>query len=413
MNSQIILAKNIRIDREYKNVLSYNHDEMLALVSKNKVVEANDYSFIRQSKNSISTNFTYEQCLEANYMAFRNKDYSNKWFFAWIDDVIWKGDKCTEIRFTVDAWSTYFGEWTPQRCFVIRHHVNDDTIGINTVNENLDVGEVVEEQESEDVSLSEFYYIGVLSSWNVETKKQFAGISVYNKQIYGNQLYLFDTTNAPDTTGFKDLISFLIETNSDGHIADIDSIFIIPASLVKASDLEEHIFATSPQESKFYTLKYTFEAETYNTQIDKRHSFSDYTPKNNKLFCYPYNYLLITNNAGNYNILKYEDFSTEKVNLETQMAIGVGNSIRLVPRKYKKQDYAIDEAISLCKYPTCGWSADAYTNWLTSQAVNIPTRLVMGTASSLQSAEPVSSGLSIAGNIARNNRRFLYSFTYA
>ena len=262
MNSQIILAKNIRVDREYKNVLSYNHDEMLALVSKNKVAEANDYSFIRQSKNSISTNFTYEQCLEANYMAFRNKDYSNKWFFAWIDDVIWKGDNCTEIRFTVDAWSTYFGEWTPQRCFVIRHHVNDDTIGINTVNENLDVGEVVEEQESEDVSLSEFYYIGVLSSWNVETKKQFAGISVYNRQIYGNQLYLFDTTNAPDTTGFKDLIAFLIETNSDGHIADIDSIFIIPASLVKVSDLEEHIFATSPQESKFYTLKYTFEAET-------------------------------------------------------------------------------------------------------------------------------------------------------
>lgn len=413
MDSQIILAKNIRVDREYKNVLSYNHDEMLALVSKNKVVEANDYSFIRQSKNSISTNFTYEQCLEANYMAFRNKDYSTKWFFAWIDDVIWKGDKCTEIRFTVDAWSTYFGEWTTQRCFVIRHHVNDDTIGINTVNENLDVGEVVEEQESEDVSLSEFYYIGVLSSWNVETKKQFSGISVYNRQIYGNQLYLFDTTNAPDTTGFKDLIAFLIETNSDGHIADIDSIFIIPASLVKASDLEEHIFSTSPVESKFYTLKYTFEAETYNTQIDKRHSFSDYTPKNNKLFCYPYNYLLITNNAGNYNILKYEDFSTAKVNLETQMAIGVGNSIRLVPRKYKKQDYAIDESISLCKYPTCGWSADAYTNWLTSQAVNIPTRLVMGTASSMQSAEPVSAGLSIAGNIARNNRRFLYSFTYA
>ena len=413
MDSQIILAKNIRVDREYKNVLSYNHDKMLALVVKNKVTEANDYSFIRQSKNSISTNFTYEQCLEANYMAFRNKDYSNKWFFAWIDDVIWKGDKCTEIRFTIDAWSTYFGEWTTQRCFVIRHHVNDDTIGINTVNENLDVGEVVEEQESEDVSLSEFYYIGVLSSWNVETKKQFAGISVYNKQIYGNQLYLFDTTNAPDTTGFKDLIAFLIETNSDGHIADIDSIFIIPASLVKASDLEEHIFATSPQKSKFYTLKYTFEAETYNTQIDKRHSFSDYTPKNNKLFCYPYNYLLITNNAGNYNILKYEDFSTAKVNLETQMAIGVGNSIRLVPRKYKKQDYAIDEAISLCKYPTCGWSADAYTNWLTSQAVNVPTRLVMGTASSMQSAEPVSAGLSIAGNIARNNRRFLHSFTYA
>ena len=143
MNSQIILAKNIRVDREYKNVLSYNHDEMLALVSKNKVVEANDYSFIRQSKNSISTNFTYEQCLEANYMAFRNKDYSNKWFFAWIDDVIWKGDKCTEIRFTIDAWSTYFGEWTRQRCFVIRHHVNDDTIGINTVPENIETGEYI------------------------------------------------------------------------------------------------------------------------------------------------------------------------------------------------------------------------------------------------------------------------------
>ena len=148
MNSKILLVKNIHIDRQYTNVLSYSEAQMLELCQANLVAQADNYSFLRPT-GSIMAGFTYSQCLQANYIAFQNPDYSNKWFFAWIDDVIYKGDKNTEITFTVDAWSTWFDKWQKKTCFINRQHTNDDTIGLHTIPENLDVGEVVQEKFDE------------------------------------------------------------------------------------------------------------------------------------------------------------------------------------------------------------------------------------------------------------------------
>lgn len=168
MNSKLILAKNIRMDRSYTNVLSYSEQEMISLLTSNShlVATADDYSFIRQN-GTIMCGFTYSQCLQANYIAFQNPDYSNKWFFAWIDDVIYKGDRNTEIKFSVDAWATWFSNWTSKACFVIREHTNDDTIGNNLVDENIGFGDVVEEDETVDTSYTNAfgYWVGITSSW--------------------------------------------------------------------------------------------------------------------------------------------------------------------------------------------------------------------------------------------------------
>ena len=140
LNSQIILCKGIKIDRNYKNTLSYNTQNMLSLCEANKIAKRTNYSFIR-ANNSILVDFRYQDCLLANYIAFQNPDYSNKWFFAWIDDVNYKNDSTTELKFTVDAWSTWWSDWIAKQCFVLREHVNSDAIGEHTVPENLETGE--------------------------------------------------------------------------------------------------------------------------------------------------------------------------------------------------------------------------------------------------------------------------------
>lgn len=140
MNSKILLVKNIKIDREYTNVLSYSEIQMLELCQANLVAQADNYSFLRTS-GSIMVAFTYSQCLQANYIAFQNPDYSNKWFFAWIDDVIYKGNENTEITFTIDAWSTWFSKLQVTQSFVVREHVIQDIAGKYTQPENLEVGE--------------------------------------------------------------------------------------------------------------------------------------------------------------------------------------------------------------------------------------------------------------------------------
>lgn len=194
LNSKIIIAQNIKLDRQYVNVLSYTETQMLNLVTANQVASANNYSFIRPT-NSIHVQIPYADCLKSNYMAFQNPDYSNKWFFAWIDEVIYKSDNSCELTYTIDSWSTWFDKWIPQTCYINRQHTNNDTIGANTVPENLDVGEVIQETQIEDISLSEFYWVAVMSAWDSESKKQFNGITVYNRQVFGKQILLFNASS--------------------------------------------------------------------------------------------------------------------------------------------------------------------------------------------------------------------------
>lgn len=389
MNSKIILSKNIHIDKQYTNVLSYSESDMLNLCTNQShlVAQANDYSFLRPT-GSIMAGFTYEQCLQANYIAFQNPDYSNKWFFAWIDDVIYKGDKNTEITFTIDAWSTWFDYWQKKTCFINRQHTNNDTIGLHTVPENLDVGEVIQESITEDLAYgNEFgYWIAVASNWTIkdgsdgteilESNKgtQYSGITVYDNTVFGTRLFFFNITSL---SSFTDLVLLLLRTNSDGHIEDVQNIFILPDVAIEVSKLTQHIASVGGQSFSFYTMNYDLTPEKFNTVINKINAFSDYTPKNNKCFVYPYNYLFVSNNQGSNNIYKYEDFNTENCVFENQFSIAIGGSGRIVPKNYKGMATNDDEALALGKYPTCAWSSDAFTNWLTQNSVNMATSLAI------------------------------------
>lgn len=426
MNSKILLVKNIHIDRQYTNVLSYSEAEMLELCQANLVAQADKYSFLRPT-GSIMAGFTYAQCLQANYIAFQNSDYSNKWFFAWIDDVIYKGDKNTEITFTVDAWSTWFDKWQKKTCFINRQHTNNDTIGLHTIPENLDVGEVVQESITEDLVYGNYfgYWIAVASNWKIkdgssgaellESDKgtQYAGITVYDNTVFGTQLFFFHIT---DLSSFADLVLLLLRTNADGHIEDVQNIFILPDVAIDQSKLQNHSAKVISDENtfSFYTMSYDMLPEKFNTEIDKITSFSDYTPKNNKCFVYPYNYLFVSNNQGSNNIYKYEDFNTEKCIFENQFSIAIGGSGRIVPKNYKGMATNDDEALALGKYPTCAWSSDAFTNWLTQNSVNMAVSLgltagaVATTIATGGATAPVLAGavMSVAGNIGNTIGQF-------
>ena len=426
MNSKILLVKNIHIDRQYTNVLSYSEKQMLELCQANLVAQADNYSFLRPT-GSIMAGFTYAQCLQANYIAFQNPDYSNKWFFAWIDEVIYKGDRNTEITFTVDAWSTWFDKWTKKVCFINRQHVNDDTIGLHTIPENLDVGEVVQESITEDIAYGNNlgYWIAVASNWKIkdgssgtellESDKgtQYSGITVYDNTVFGTQLFFFHITKL---SSFADLVSLLLRTNADGHIEDVQNIFILPEVAIDQSKLQSHSAKVISDENtfSFYTMSYDMSPEKFNTVINKITTFSDYTPKNNKCFVYPYNYLFVSNNQGSNNIYKYEDFNTENCVFENQFSIAIGGSGRIVPKNYKGMATNDDEALALGKYPTCAWSSDAFTNWLTQNGVNMAVSLgltagaIAGTIATGGATAPALAGavMSVAGNIGNTIGQF-------
>lgn len=140
-NTEIIVATGIKLDKTYKNVLDYDNEKMLSLLEENVIYHGYDFSFIRNiEKNAISVNgVSYNDLLYANYFAYKNTDYADKWFFCFIDSIEYVSDKTTRIYFTVDVHTTWWENWTKTKCYVEREHPVDDTLGANTLVENINV----------------------------------------------------------------------------------------------------------------------------------------------------------------------------------------------------------------------------------------------------------------------------------
>ena len=228
---------------------------------------------------------------------------------------------------------------------------------------------------------------------------------MYDNTVFGEKLYLFDIT---ELSSFSNLALFILRTNTDGHIEDVNNIFIIPNVAITPSQLVSHNATVGGQSFTWYTLNYDMTPTKFNTTINKRHNFSNFTPKNNKCFVYPYNYLFVSNNNGSNNIYKYEDFTSENCIFENQFSIAIGGSGRLVPKNYKNMITNDDESLPTGKYPTCAWSSDAFTNWLTQNGVNLVASIALtagGVATAIATGGatlPIVAGAitSVAGTVA-------------
>lgn len=389
-NSQVILAKNIKIDRSYKNVLTYTESQMLSLCQTNAIYSNNTYEFLKENESPIYVGCNYSTAIQANYIAFQNPNFSNKWFFGFIDRVEYNSVDSVMIHYTVDVFATWFDYWSKLPCYVIREHTNDDTIGENTIDENLNVGEIVAENEIEVNFIDRDCYVCVATNWDISyTNGQggsigigYNGVSAYNKNVFGQLLCFFDLSES----GLYNLEHFLFITNSEGHIEDLHDMFIVPKSIFGENDLEqknvtyESSLFSDPVLCGYKELRYDSQkafTPFYDTvDVPNINAYSDYTPKNNKCFVYPYNYITITNNIGSQNIYKYEDFNDMDVSFLIEIALSIGMSGRIIPIEYRGQTNNIDESLTLAKFPTCSWSSDSYTNWLTDNAVNIAQQVL-------------------------------------
>ena len=356
-NSRIILAHNIKMDRSYKNVINYTEVQMVSLCEANVTAQATDFTFIRDD-NSILVPFNYATCLDSNYLAFQNPSYSNKWFFAWIDKVKYKNDGTTQIDYTIDIFSTWFSYVTTKPCIVIREHVNNDTVGANTVPEGLETGEYICNQhvidDAMDELTSELMYVlsttlDLSPSPSSVTKFSQAGVRKYNGIASGCVYYPLFTTSE---------LSIVLNAVADkGQIDGINGLFMAPKIFLGSATGPEMPQGDAPV--------------TYNNSISKMTTLQGYSPKNKKLLCYPYNYLLASNNNGSSYIYNYEDFSDGSCNFKIDMAITPGCSIRMIPKNYKGIAENDEYGINMGKLPICSYPVDMYTNWLTQNSINI------------------------------------------
>lgn len=366
-------------------------DEANQLTFSNATAQYNYFNSL--PKRSVD-NFTYQrkdgtirfgahfdELIYYNYVMYRNDNYSNKWFFAYITGMEYLNDNVTAISIKTDVYQTWMFDLTYKRTFIEREHVNDDTKGLHTYPEGLELGEMVQNSSTtfepnktvwtsgHSAKLNNKYMIVFqvtelpTGSYGIDKPHQ------YNSVYSG--LFFFGVTTPADATSI--IYKYAGETKSDAIVA----IFIAPTSFFDGCQFS-NISTSYGDVTVYYPVDSTGVSgmSDNNYSINRPATLNGYTPKNNKLFCYPFSYISIDNNAGECIVERYENFSTSATpSYYMGGSLGQGCSIKLSPIGYKGQQAGAEnyqESITCMKYPICGWASDYYTNWLTQNAMNIP-----------------------------------------
>lgn len=371
-------------------------DETNQLTFASKTAQYNYFSAL--PKLSVD-NFTYQRkdgtiryganfddIIQYNYVMYRNEAYSNKWFYAYITGMEYLNDNVTAISIKTDVFQTWQFDLTYKRTFVEREHVNSDTIGSHTIDEGLELGDYVINTSTtikpnmtvldyDDVAITGlkfpiFFQVSELAS----------GISIATSQWNQGYNGVFSGLYYFAVTSYSNARSIIERYDSQGKGDAIVAIFLAPVEFLqnakKFGELGFNIYIPND------TGRPTNLINT--TTVSRPSTLNGYTPKNNKMFTYPFSYVYGTNNTGIDATFRYEDFESATPKFMMAGALGQGCTTKLCPVSYKKYTSnaeVFEYGMTGAKYPICAWSSDYYTNWVTQNAVNMNIGVASGVLS--------------------------------
>lgn len=369
--------------------------------NKNQINFANtttQYNYFFGLNKIGATNFSYQRkdstirypahidsIRHYNYVMYRNDNYSNKWFYAFIEEMEYLNDSTTLIKIKTDVYQTWQFDLTFKRCFVEREHVNNDTIGKHTLDEGLPTGEPI-------INDTLDYSVGSVDGDSQRFVAQVTqlpdGVEVgssYKNRVYngipqGCYFVVMDQASS--------LTKFTRWYDKKGQQNAIVAMFIAPKMLVNSAHYENYTIGEGVGSTRLGFMPSTF--GTYNfPAVGPTYSstLNGYTPKNRKMYCYPYSYLRVSNNCGSEVVYKWEDWQDPThTDFYVRGVLCQGCSIRLIPHLYKGNDpslQAYDYGLNLGKFPILSWSSDYYLNWQAQNGKNNELHMQMGIVSGI------------------------------
>lgn len=340
-----------------------------------------------------------------NYIMWQNPAFSNKWFYGFIKKMEFVSTGLTDVVFEVDPLQTYMFDITIKPSFIEREHTNNDTIGVNTYPEDFELGPMICNGAVQNFGgASDYCYVIEVSQ--VENVGESATLS-----------YEWDSgthSTTPSLNGIgRGTIPLVVGMvsgvgNTPSHVTkiydkaglteSIVNVYMLPKSLIGSYNtlsLKAQV-GNDPYISGGIAVPSSTSGVTNlgTSTFTRPSSVNNYTPRNKKMLCWPYNYFTISNNAGTSQPFRYEDFYSS-ISFKTEGTFGISGSTKTTPQNYKNissSENAMDYAITGPKYPVCSWKSDSYTNWLTQNSVNMGMEW---------KRELIGAGVDIVGGAAR------------
>lgn len=278
-NTTIHLLERVPLNKSYEHTVYYpNKTEQFNAFMHYKVHTLNNYSYQRAGIGTIRINLPYSSVYKCNYMLFANESYEDRWFYAFVDGASYVSNDVTEIYYTIDVLQTFSSEYWFKPCFVERMHPYTDVIYENTQPEGLELGP--------DYRIIKSHEINLVS--NSQSEKKFVILATTNPSganpspsVVGNTVYVLSRI---ECTGVSDVMNTVKSYIDNGIAANIIGVYTVPN-------------VVNP------TASFT-----------RSKALDGYTPKNMKLYSYPYTFMEMNNRVGDALELKYENFFKTNAN---------------------------------------------------------------------------------------------------
>lgn len=352
-NSIVYLLAGVPLDSDQKNTLSWGNSQ-----------EQNTYFLSKQIGNLVGTyqrkdtfvrfDGKFDNVSTCNYIAYQNTNQSNKWYYAFVTDIVYVNDERTDLYIKTDVIQTHYFDMQFAQCFIEREHVSNDTFGLHTIPEGVEMGPYTTRTVTTDWTIGSTggalgmplaQHIIIASNVDLTTGDDIYG-SIQGGTYSGVRYFGY---RFPEQV---DIVTAILEIiNGMGKIDGIKSMFMMPSIFVK----EDGSGYVSPS------------GESAARICNMPTAIGGYTPKNKKLLCYPYNMLYYTNRQGQNNFCRYELFHNLEASggptFTADATVNEGSKAMLTPRNYEGKSYSFDNAITLPSWPQCSFSSDTFTAW--------------------------------------------------
>lgn len=390
--TRIDFFEGVKLDKDHKHVLGvFSYTKRNEIFDKIVSKTYDENSFQRRDRNIFRVGCKVKDISKATYMRYLNDSYNDRYFYCFVDQVVYVNDNTTDVYYTVDSYMTYCGDIDFQSCYVEREHIATDTPGVNTLGEPLPIGNYVSISSDDTVA---YQLAGdrlknnlVICTTFDEKGKYKAG--QYRDGVYGGTfIRVFPANTKSDASAINKWLENVTNANMMDGIVNmflVSDVFIIPDTPVVVTENNKAIIE----------MPFNFGSG----QLP-----CGYTPKNKKLYTYPYNFLECSDgtNSGTY---RYELFAdSTKAHFLLFCSINNGMpAFSLVPYGYNggderpqyngfpigSQSANFDERIDMNLYSPVAVNVDSFKAWL---------------AQNMGGAVPIfNAGATIAGGVASGN----------
>lgn len=389
-NTTIRILKDVPLDTTYEHTIWFpDINSQTEYFYARQKYTLDKQSYQRVQRGWMRVGFKAEDLYDCNYLMFRNISFGDKWFYAFIKSVEYINNSVSQIQFEIDVLQTWYFDYTLDDCFVERQHTETDELFANTVPEKLEIGDTA-------VCNGNWYKFdcntvrGIIlaSQTKVGDDWQAAqGVATQNTIVPFLKIATFnasDNSNSGLSVLLEEIYNTVNNYVKDGHEDSIVTVYLAPTVCQGTDGGPGQGYVNAPLNI---------------TAID------GYTPKNKKLFCYPYNYVLVSNNAGSTAIYKLENWSAAKQghipnNAFAYKAVEAPQpTVFVYPIGYRGIADDYESGLVLDDFPVVPWIGDRSAEWWGQNKNSILMNSITGTLSSMAGLVTGTQMLNIAGDI--------------